>query len=498
MPGLGIDPRTGELIVLPGGSSGGTWGPSQGAQDQAQREVSRFRGDVSWERNWEEWQRSDASWIQRLIEDYWQEKGQAQAKAKQEAAYKVAFGDPYMTMAVMEARVDPELLLTSPAVFSEVARLAFLKYQEDVKRAWQEGKGPLRPLTAEEFVAQIIARGGGTEQGYIIGLTGSENKPFTPTHILGPYPELAFDPSNPWSVPTGWYGTGRMVMWGPGVLGNYGVMPLEEGYQLPDLLLVAKRFFPWVTDEAWWLSDPEYRAFNPQAAPGYGKVSPAPPGFQKVQEGIYQDPATGFLYFVGTGAYLGHGFLATWQQDQTLGKPVTNEFEKDGKVYQVFEGGILAYDPETGEIQRFRNAPEAGLDLETIKKNLTEPKAWTDTGKEVPLESHVSPWTWTTDPYLGKGSDYYDKSPATVKLPDQAPSAYPHYGFPGEDIQVSEKAVWIKGSNGQFQEPDPWIRDQFMGKIRTDPQLKDWYYSLSDEDRNKVFANYIATGQIYL
>lgn len=498
MPGLGIDPRTGQLIVIPGGGSGGTWGPSQGAQDQAQRDISRFRGDISWERNWEEWQRADASWIERLVEDYWQEKARAQAKAKQEVAYKVAFGDPYMAMAVVEARVDPELLLESPAAFSEVVQLAFLKYQEDVKRAWQEGKGPLRPLTAEEFVAQVIARGGSSEQGYVIGLTGSENWPFTPTHILGHYPELAFDPSNPWAVPVGWYGTRNMVMSGPGVLGNYGVMPIEEAYTLPDLLLVAKRFFPWATDEAWWLSDPDYLAFNPSAAQGYGKVSPAPPGFQKVEEGVYQDPDTGFLYFVGTGAFLGHGFLATWQQDRQLGKPMTNEFSHDGKIYQVFEGGVLSYDPGTGRIERYRNALEAGLTPELVKENLTKPKAWTGTGKEIPLESHVSTWTWTTDPYLGKGSSYYDQYPAEKKLPGQAPSAYPHYGIPGSDISVNNKAVWVKGPNGLFQEPEPWIRDQFMGKIRSDPNLRAWYYSLSDEDRNRVFANYIVTGQIYL
>jgi hypothetical protein len=500
MPAIGIDPRTGQLIVIPGPGSGGTWGPSQAAQDRLERERSRARGDISWERQWEEWQRSDASWIERLIEDYYREKQQAQIQAKREAASSLAFGNPYMAMAVVESGVNPSLLLDSPATFSEVAQLAFLKYQQDVKKAWQEGKGPLRPLTAEEFVSQLIANAVGEDWGFVIGLTGSQNEPFTPAQILNMHPDLAFDASQLGAVPVGWYGTGLQLSWGPGVLGNYGVMPVVESYVLQDLLLTARRFFPWVNDEAWWLKDPDYLAFNPDAAAGYGKLSEAPPGWEKKGEGVYQDPTTGFLYFSKTGAYLGHGFLSTWQQDPNLlGAPLTNEFSKDGKVYQVFEGGVLSWDPGTGKITTHKSLEEAGLSSSDLP--LASPMYWTKTGEAVSAEEAFAKGkkkSWVTDPYLGKGSSYYDTHPAQKLLPEKEPSAYPTFGFSEGDVTANSKAVWVKGPGGQFQEPDPWIREKFMAKIRTDPSLRKWYYSLSDLEKNQVFVNYILTGQVYL
>jgi hypothetical protein len=500
MPGIGIDPRTGQIIVVPGGGPSGDWGPSESARNRADRNLSRARGEITWERNWEEWQRSDASWIERLIEDYYREKERAQAQAKKEAALSLAFGNPYMAMVVAETGVNPGLLLDSPAAFSEVAYLAFLKYQQDVKRAWQEGKGPLRPLTAKEFVSQLISSAVGEDFGFIIGLTGSQNEPFTPVQILGPHPELSFDGPRFGSVPVGWYGTGNVLMWGPGVTGNYGVMPIEEAYALQDLLLTARRFFPWATDEAWWAGDPDYLAFNPDAAAGYGKLSEAPPGWEQQGEGIYQDPTTGFLYFSETGAYLGHGFLSTWQQNSSLlGVPLTNEFSKDGKVYQVFQGGVLSWDPGTGKITIHGSLEEAGLGSGGIP--LASPLYWTKSGKAVSPEEALAKGdnkSWVIDPYIGKGSSYYDTHPAQKLLPEKAPSSYPVFGFPESDVTVNPKAVWVKGSGGQFQEPDPWIRDRFLSKIRTDKKLKNWYYSLSDLEKNQVFANFILTGEIYL
>jgi len=52
------------------------------------------------------------------------------------------------------------------------------------------------------------------------------------------------------------------------------------------------------------------------------------------------------------GKHVGHGFLAFWRQLErvdrtlplrTLGWPLTEEFELDGAVYQVFERAVLKW-----------------------------------------------------------------------------------------------------------------------------------------------------------
>jgi hypothetical protein len=508
MPALGINPRTGQLIVLPGGGSG-PLGPSQQAANQRRQEI--YTG-----RTIEEWQREDVNWIRRLVEGYWDARERAKKEAQEQLAISLALQNPYTAMAFAETGISPKLALENPAAFSAVAMAAFKKYQDDVKRAWQEGKGPIRPLTAEEFVQSLLDKVAyGYE--YYIGLTGDfEVFPFTPTNLIDPAAAAAagstFDRQlaealNAQTAPSftkikvPWQGTaseGTFSVWrDPGA---YALLDLTEAAYLPQWLLTAKRFFPWATDDAWWLQDPDYLVFNPAAAQGYGKVSEAPPGWEEVGDGVYQDPATGFLYFSETGAYLGHGFLSTWKQNSSfLGAPVTNEFSKDGKVYQVFENGVLSWDPSTLEIRTYRSLDEAGLSTEDVFRS--SPSYWTSSGKEISqqdLSSGGLKKTWTEDPYLGKGSSYYDSNPATQVLPSSAPSSYPYYGIPGSSIQANSQAVWIQGPNGQFQEPDPWIRSQFMSQIRTNPQLKNWYYSLSDQDKNQAFANYIATGQIYL
>jgi hypothetical protein len=509
MPALGIDPRTGQLIVLPGGGSGGSWGPSQQAADQRRQEI--YTG-----RTIEEWQREDINWIRRLVEGYWEARERAKQEAKEQLAVSLALQNPYTAMAFAETGISPKLALENPTAFSAVAMAAFKKYQDDVKKAWQEGKGPIRPMTAEEFVQSLLDNVAyGYE--YYIGLTGDfEVFPFTPTNLIDPAAAAAsgstFDSYlaqvlNAKTAPSftkikvPWQGTTSersFSVWrGPGA---YALLDLTEAAYLPQWLLTAKRSFSWATDDAWWLQDPDYLARNPDAARGYGKVSEAPPGWEKVGDGVYQDPSTGFLYFSGTGAYLGHGFLSTWKQNSGLfGAPVTNEFSKDGKVYQVFENGVLSWDPSTSEIKTYKNLDEAGLKPEDVVAS--SPSYWTSSGKEISqkeLSSGGLKKTWTEDPYLGKGSSYYDSNPATQLLPASAPSSYSYYDIPGSSIQVNSKAVWVQSPSGQFQEPDPWIRSQFMSKIKTDSELKKWYYSLSDYDKNKVFANYIATGQIYL
>jgi hypothetical protein len=380
-------------------------------------------------------------------------------------------------MALVETGISPTLALENPVAFSTVAMVAFKKYQDDVKRAWQEGRGPIRPLTAQEFLKTLLA-GIGWGHDYFIAPVGGQ---FVEINNL--IPDLRDNPLRPLLV-----------------VDNYGLFQILESAGFPQWDLVAKRFFPWATDDAWWLNDPDYLARNPAAVPGYGKVSEAPPGWEKVGDGVYQDPTTGFLYFSETGAYLGHGFLSIWKQNSSfLGAPVTNEFSKGGKVYQVFQNGVLSWDPSTLEIKTYRSLDEAGLSTEDVIRS--SPYYWTSSGKQIlpkDLSSGGLKKTWTEDPYQGKGSGYYEMYPAEQVLPKSAPSSYPYYDIPGSSIQVTPKAVWVRGPNGQFREPDSWIWNQFMSKIRTDPELRNWYYSLSDWDRNRVFANYIATGQIYL
>jgi hypothetical protein len=369
-----------------------------------------------------------------------------------------------MAAAFAETGISPNLALQNPVAFSTVAMAAFKKYQDDVKRSWQEGKGPIRPLTAEEFLQSLLDFVGWGNAYYVAPVGSSDD----------------------WLVSV--------------VPGGYALYQIFESAGLPQWSLIAKRFFPWATDAAWWLEDQDYFSFNPAAARGYGKVSEAPPGWEKVGDKVYQDPTTGFLYFSDTGAYLGHGFLSTWQQNSGfLGAPVTNEFSKDGKVYQVFQNGVLSWDPSTLEIKMHKSLDEAGLSTEDIV--LSTPSYWTRSGKEISqnnLSSGRLKKNWTEDPYLGKGSSYYDANPAKQVLPGSAPSSYPYYDIPGSSIQVNSKAVWVQTPSGQFQEPDPWVRSQFMSQIKTNPELKNWYYSLSDQDKNQAFANYIATGQIYL
>ncbi len=509
MPALGIDPRTGQLIVLPGGGSSGSWGPSQQAADRQRQEI--YTG-----RTIEEWQREDINWIRRLVEGYWDARERARREAQEQLAISLALQNPYTAMAFAETGISPKLALENPAAFSAVAMAAFKKYQDDVKKAWQEGKGPIRPLTAEEFVQDLLSRVGWGYETYI-GLTGDfEVWPFTPTHLIqaGFDPDIARDLSAKTAasflkIPVNWEGSasdGAMSLWrGPGA---YALLDLVEPAYLPQWLLTAKRFFSWATNDAWWLNDPDYLARNPDAARGYGKVSEAPPGWEKVGDNVYQDPTTGFLYFSDTGAYLGHGFLGTWRQNSgLLGTPVTNEFSKNGKVYQVFENGVLSWDPSTREIRIYKSLDEAGLSTEDVVRS--SPSYWTSSGKEISKEyistegakktrTEEAKKTWTEDPYLGKGSSYYDSNPAKQRLPESAPSSYPYYDIPGSSVRVSDKAVWIIRPNGQFEEPDYWIRSRFMSQIRTNPELRNWYYSLSDRDKNQVFANYIVTGQIYL
>jgi hypothetical protein len=461
MPAIGIDPRTGQLIVLPGGGEGfsrrgSQWGPSARAQEEARQR--------------EQWDRSDISWIKSLVEGYWAARERARRQAERELATSLALQNPYTAMAFAETGISPSLALENPAAFSTIAMIAFKKYQDDVKRAWQEGKGPIRPLTAKEFLQDLLDKMGWGNDYYIAALEG-------------PYVGLVSVSGSPLAVSEG-----------------YGLFSIVEGAGLPQWDVTHKRFFSWATDDAWWLGDPDYLARNPAAARGYGKVSEAPPGWEKVGDKVYRDPTTGFLYFSETGAYLGHGFLSTWQQSSGfLGAPVTNEFSKDGKVYQVFQNGVLSWDPSTLEIRQYRSLEEAGLRAEDVIRS--SPLYWTSSGQAISqkdLSSGGLQKIWTEDPYLGKGSSYYDSNPAEQVLPGSAPSSYPYYDIPGDSIQVNSKAVWVQTPSGQFQEPDYWIRSQFMSRIRTNPELKNWYYSLSDLDKNKVFANYIATGQIYL
>jgi hypothetical protein len=141
---------------------------------------------------------------------------------------------------------------------------------------------------------------------------------------------------------------------------------------------------------------------------------------------------------------------------------------------------------------------EAGLRPEEVVS--TVPSYWTSSGETISQDSLAAGGlgkTWTEDPYLGKGSSYYDANPATRLLPESAPSSYPYYGIPGDSMQVTSSGVWIETPSG-LKQPDYWVWEKFISKIKTDPEVKSWYYSLSDADRTKVFANYIATGQIYL
>jgi len=504
MPAIGMDPRTGQLIVLPGGGGVGTgqgWGPDRVRLRDIEAQERRQAQALSIDRMLEEWQRQDIKWIEELVEGYLHAVQTAEKEAKRNLIRALVLCNPYMAQAVFESGVSPEAVIESPAIFSEVAQLAFLKYQEDVKRAWQEGKGPLRPLTAEEFVAQLLMpQGHGVE--HYIGLTGAwDFYPFTPLNVADSYPDLMLGKENltdPGVVFVPWqgrgFGQGYSIWAGPGV---YALIPHYRTAGLPDWLLTAKRFFPWATDEAWWLQDPDYLAFNPAAKPGYGKVSEAPPGFEAIGDGVYRDPETGFLYFARTGAYLGHGFLDYYKSNAGfLGEPITNEFSVGDKTYQVFQGGVLSWDPETGRVSYHKNLAEAGLAEDQIEPYLTVPSYWNQYGQ--PLGSGVSlgKGTWTVDPYIGSGSEWYDEHPAQSLLPEEEPSDYPFAGY--SDIYVNPKAVWVKGSNGMFQEPDPWMRSMFMGQIRTNPDLKNWYYSLGDLEKNQVFANYLATGQIYL
>jgi len=455
MPALGIDPRTGELIIIPdegGGASGaGEWGPSLVRQRRQREEASSAR--------------SDASWALSIAQGYDRAREEAEQEAREELI-RTLIGHPYMGMAIVESGVSPSAVIENPAIFSQVALLAFLKYQEDVKRAWQEGKGPTRPLTAREFVESILDLQGPSVFGYYLAPVG-----WDPTTGGGSFP-----------APSG--------------SEQYVVQTIEVRPSIPDWLSTHPSFFAWATDEDWWTSDPDFQARFPEAAPGYGKVSPAPPGFQKVAEGVYEDPQTGFFYFSDTGAFLGHGFLGHWKENRDLGKPVTNEFSFNGKTYQVFENGVLSYDPNTGEIKSYQSVEEAGLDLETFEANRTKPKAWTATGQEIPLESHVTAGTWTTDPYLGTRLIYYVTNPASVLLPQEAPSQYPFAGY--RDVKVTGSGVWVTGPNNLHRQPDYWMYERFIGKVKSDPELRAWYYSLSDRDKNQVFANYLMTGQVYL
>ena len=420
MPAIGIDPRTGQLIVIPGDSDGtGAWGPDRSARDDAWREETR-------ERTREEWERQERN---RLARSYRRDDLDRLIEV-------IVFGNPYMAQAVYESGVNLRFLVRSPALFSSVAQLAFLKYQEDVKRAWQEGKGPLRPLTAKEFLEDVLR------------------------------------------LPAGVY---------------------EPRYAnaISQWDLTARRFFPWATDDAWWLEDPDYLAYNPAAKMGYGKVSEAPPGFEEVGEGVYRDPETGFLYFARTGAYLGHGFLDYYQQNaDTLGDPVTNEFSVDGKTYQVFRGGVLSWDPETGQVSYHKDIEEAGLSGEQVQDHMASPSYWDSSGREMGSEVSLGRGTWTVDPYIGSGSDWYDRNPARYVLPSEAPSSYSYAGY--SSIEVGPGGVWVSGPGGSFRQPDPWMASMFTSAVRSDPNIWNWYRSLGDREKNQVFANYLATGQIYL
>ena len=156
----------------------------------------------------------------------------------------------------------------------------------------------------------------------------------------------------------------------------------------------------------------------------------------------------------------------------------------------------MSWDPEAGKVSYHKDLAEAGLAEDQIESYITTPLYWTSYGQ--PLGSDVSfgKGTWVVDPYIGSGSKWYDQHPAKYLLPEEEPSAYPFAGY--SEIQVNPKAVWVVGPNGQFQQPDPWMYSMFMKKIRTDPDLKDWYYSLGDLEKNQVFANFLVTGQIYL
>jgi N-acetylmuramoyl-L-alanine amidase len=87
---------------------------------------------------------------------------------------------------------------------------------------------------------------------------------------------------------------------------------------------------------------------NCPGGPG-GALFPFDDIISAIKAGTTQ-PTTDPLLFPQTGQYVGHGFLAYWQEHQYIGLPLTGEFAQvleDGNTYttQLFERGLLQYRP---------------------------------------------------------------------------------------------------------------------------------------------------------